>query len=246
MRGVIYKYTSPSGKVYIGQTLNEYMRKFMWKNVNHPYAGPYINRARTKYGYCETSAIKATNVGHLFSVVDDDKDLENGMIVKLGAFVTGEDEIRECSAPLIGSKVVLICQPAITYDQSTTEAQQEYYFKIDAGTPARTFELVKNDRFAVIDALIAPLSEEDGVQVGNYVVSNQSEGEDSMKYAEIASDGDVSAYGFVTKVLKKIEKSNMTTFLLRVERNVTLTAVPVNTECVVTFNITGAEDGVLL
>lgn len=23
MRGVIYKYTSPSGKVYIGQTLNE-------------------------------------------------------------------------------------------------------------------------------------------------------------------------------------------------------------------------------
>ena len=51
MRGVIYKYTSPSGKVYIGQTLNEYMRKFMWKNVNHPYAGPYINKARTKHGY---------------------------------------------------------------------------------------------------------------------------------------------------------------------------------------------------
>ena len=51
MRGVIYKYTSPSGKVYIGQTLNEYMRKFMWKNINHPYAGPYINRARAKYGY---------------------------------------------------------------------------------------------------------------------------------------------------------------------------------------------------
>ena len=44
MRGVIYKYTSPSGKVYIGQTLNEYMRRAMWKNINHPYAGPYINR----------------------------------------------------------------------------------------------------------------------------------------------------------------------------------------------------------
>lgn len=27
MRGVIYKYTSPSGKVYIGQTLNEYMSR---------------------------------------------------------------------------------------------------------------------------------------------------------------------------------------------------------------------------
>lgn len=27
MRGVIYKYTSPSNKIYIGQTLNEYMRR---------------------------------------------------------------------------------------------------------------------------------------------------------------------------------------------------------------------------
>lgn len=31
MRGVIYKYTSPSNKIYIGQTLNEYMRRAMWK-----------------------------------------------------------------------------------------------------------------------------------------------------------------------------------------------------------------------
>lgn len=51
MIGVIYKYTSPSGKVYIGQTLNEYMRRAMWKNIAHPYAGPYINNARKKYGY---------------------------------------------------------------------------------------------------------------------------------------------------------------------------------------------------
>ena len=51
MRGVIYKYVSPSDKVYIGQILNEYARKAMWKNVNHPYAGPYINNARAKYGY---------------------------------------------------------------------------------------------------------------------------------------------------------------------------------------------------
>lgn len=51
MIGIIYKYTSPSNKVYIGQTLNEYYRKAMWKNTSHPYAGPYINNARAKYGY---------------------------------------------------------------------------------------------------------------------------------------------------------------------------------------------------
>nr|DAS86287.1 MAG TPA: GIY-YIG nuclease superfamily protein [Bacteriophage sp.]DAV54013.1 MAG TPA: GIY-YIG nuclease superfamily protein [Caudoviricetes sp.] len=27
IRGIIYKYTSPSGKVYIGQTLNEKKRR---------------------------------------------------------------------------------------------------------------------------------------------------------------------------------------------------------------------------
>lgn len=50
MIGIIYKYTSPSGKVYIGQTLDEYMRRAAWRNTRHPYAGPYINRAREKYG----------------------------------------------------------------------------------------------------------------------------------------------------------------------------------------------------
>lgn len=27
------------------------MRRAMWKNINPPYAGPYINKARAKYGY---------------------------------------------------------------------------------------------------------------------------------------------------------------------------------------------------
>lgn len=61
MRGVIYKYVSPTNKVYIGQTLNEYARKAMWKNINHPYAGPYINNARAKYG-CENFKYKVLAV----------------------------------------------------------------------------------------------------------------------------------------------------------------------------------------
>lgn len=49
IRGIIYKYTSPSGKVYIGQTLNEKKRRQSWFNLNRPYAGPKINAARKKY-----------------------------------------------------------------------------------------------------------------------------------------------------------------------------------------------------
>lgn len=51
MKGIIYKYTNlVNGKVYIGQTINEYKRREKWGNLNAPYAGIYINRARLKYG----------------------------------------------------------------------------------------------------------------------------------------------------------------------------------------------------
>ena len=47
--GVIYRYKSPSGKYYIGQTIDEERRrkKFLYNKI---YAGPKINRARQKYG----------------------------------------------------------------------------------------------------------------------------------------------------------------------------------------------------
>lgn len=47
--GVIYKYTSPSGKSYIGQTTNERVRREHW-NMEGPYSGKKIDRARKKYG----------------------------------------------------------------------------------------------------------------------------------------------------------------------------------------------------
>ena len=50
VEGVIYKYTSPSGKVYIGQTTNEKHRRSTWFCTKRRYAGTAINRARAKYG----------------------------------------------------------------------------------------------------------------------------------------------------------------------------------------------------
>lgn len=48
--GVVYKYTSPSGKSYIGQTTNEAHRRRTWFCTKRRYAGASINRARAKYG----------------------------------------------------------------------------------------------------------------------------------------------------------------------------------------------------
>lgn len=48
--GIIYKYTSPNGKSYIGQTINEKLRRKLWNSSRYHYAGDKIDRARAKYG----------------------------------------------------------------------------------------------------------------------------------------------------------------------------------------------------
>lgn len=50
MRGIIYKYTSPSGKCYIGQTNQESKRKYRFENLKQSYGSPKIDNARKKYG----------------------------------------------------------------------------------------------------------------------------------------------------------------------------------------------------
>ena len=46
MRGIIYKYVSPSNKVYIGQTVDEKKRRQVFLREDNDYAGIKINAAR--------------------------------------------------------------------------------------------------------------------------------------------------------------------------------------------------------
>lgn len=50
IRGIVYLYVSPSGKPYVGQTINEKKRRSNWFSSNYEYAGAAINNARAKYG----------------------------------------------------------------------------------------------------------------------------------------------------------------------------------------------------
>lgn len=50
IRGIIYKYISPSNKVYIGQTINEKDRRKHFLNTQLSYGGNKIDNARRKYG----------------------------------------------------------------------------------------------------------------------------------------------------------------------------------------------------
>lgn len=50
MEGIVYKYTSPSGKVYIGQTSNEHRRRMEFCRLSQSYGGHRMDMARLKYG----------------------------------------------------------------------------------------------------------------------------------------------------------------------------------------------------
>ena len=68
MEGVIYRYTSPSGKVYIGQTVEEEKRKMVFLNINKKYGGKKIDNARKKYG------VKNFKYDVLMKVIGDDPE----------------------------------------------------------------------------------------------------------------------------------------------------------------------------
>ena len=50
IEGVIYRYKSPSGKYYIGQTIDEGSRRKNFLSIKKRYGGYKIDRARKKYG----------------------------------------------------------------------------------------------------------------------------------------------------------------------------------------------------
>lgn len=50
IEGIIYRYKSPSGKYYIGQTIDEKGRRYRFLNQNVRYGGLKIDNARKKYG----------------------------------------------------------------------------------------------------------------------------------------------------------------------------------------------------
>ena len=51
MKGIIYKYTNQvNNKVYIGQTINEYKRKYAHKHALNSWRS-YFHNAIKKYGY---------------------------------------------------------------------------------------------------------------------------------------------------------------------------------------------------
>lgn len=69
MIGTIYKLTSPSGKSYIGQTIDQKRRKSNFYNTNCYYSGHRLDNAIKKYG------VNAFTYEIIIQVIEDSREL---------------------------------------------------------------------------------------------------------------------------------------------------------------------------
>lgn len=173
---------------------------------------------RTKYGYAESSGLKSTIAGHIYSIQNDTLAIENGTLWKKGNIKTNK-EIYSVAKPAKGDKVVLALSALYTYDTSTTLGQHEMYLRKEAGEVARAYELVEDDRYAIADYMVTALTT--APVKDNYIVYNDEAGA-KTEYKELASTEDIAAYGFVAVVEEVEYKSNLTLVRIRVIKNATV------------------------
>lgn len=91
MKGIIYKYTSPSGKVYIGQTLDAERRRKEFLDKNIVYAGSRIENARRKYSpeSFEYEILESKEYATINEALNDLNSLESYYIGKYNSYKNG-------------------------------------------------------------------------------------------------------------------------------------------------------------
>lgn len=93
--------------------------------------------------------VKAVRSGHIYSVIDEANELQNGMVAKLDGLVEGERELQNIANPGTDSSLVLIANPEVNYEEYRTVENALGNYSIPAGTPARAYELGKTDIISI-------------------------------------------------------------------------------------------------
>lgn len=164
-----------------------------------------------KKGYVETTNLKSTIVGNIYSVKSS-VELENGMALKLKEMnITSAPGIYEVEKAGSADKMALMADVVIIYSETTKEASNEYNYVIPAETPARAYEVLAGDKFAVATYMITPLGS--SLVKGNLVTVADG------KYVEVAAGSDVSANGFVGEIVSTSSRGVLTVATLLVMKN---------------------------
>ena len=162
----------------------------------------FDNMKADKRVTCESSLLKATEVGHILSM-QCHKDLDNGSIVTRGEFV--EEQVFKTADYAAGKKPFLVLTTPIGYNSDRKSYQDEQYFYNATGEIARCYELHVNDIFTVSADAITALAT--APVVGNYVSV------DGGLYKEAANAG---TSGFVAQIIEKVNYTNSVSYRLHV------------------------------
>lgn len=150
----------------------------------------------TKRCVAESSLLKATEVGHIYSLKCHE-DLDNGSIVSVGNWVSAQ--VFESKEYVAGEQPVLILTPPLGYNSDRKDYQNECYFYNAAGEIARGYELHAGDIFTVSEVIF------DGTPaVGKYIGAN---------YAVVDT---APASGLVGEIVEKVNYTNSVSYRVAV------------------------------
>lgn len=157
--GIIYRYKSPSGKYYIGQTVNSYNRKAQHKSCAKLGSQTYFYRAIRKYGfdnfeYKELITIKSNSSTNLKIILDsleryyirryksNDKNFGYNLTAGGGGITDTTKEVREkISKALRGRQL-----PKGVKDQISDTLKRKYASGEITSHNARTIYAYKNNK----------------------------------------------------------------------------------------------------
>lgn len=126
-------------------------------------AEKFINYER--HGVVEVSALLATNYGAHINNFVADVDIDNGSVVKMGAFV--ETDYYKAEVPAVGDEVFLIATEPKIYSEYTKKMQEESNFYNGKGEIMQGDDMVRHDRFALsVEAFASDAAPAKGQYVG--------------------------------------------------------------------------------
>ena len=151
-------------------------------------ANVFDNITGKKHVVAESSLLKATGTGHIYSLKCHD-DLDNGSIVCVGDLV--EAQVFNSKEFVAGERPVFVLTPPIGYNSDRREYQDECYFYNAKDEIARGYELNDGDIFTVSENAF-----EGDPAVGKFI---------DATYTVAESAGDA---GLVGEIIERVVYSN--------------------------------------
>lgn len=169
-------------------------------------ANVFDNMTATPHIVAESSLLKATVSGHIYSLKAI-ADTDNGTIVSRGDWV--EDQVFKAAAYATTKAPLLVLTTPVGY--SALKGQQdEQYFYNKTGEIMRAYELCVGDIFTVSAAAITPLSSSTGPVAGNKV-----EVASTGLYTEKGTSASIT--GFAGRILEKVSYNSGAAYRILVE-----------------------------